>query len=238
MSSSACKRIAKVDMASIRDMELHKLGIHIEFDERDITEAYAIVVGPKETPYEDGILYFTIKFPKDYPFSPPLVQYYSYSKIRIHPNLYVGKSYQLFLGKVCLSVLNTWSGPKWSSVQTIASVMLSIQSLLCPQPITNEPGYEKANREVRELYNRIVYHDTLSHLIINNSTPPSPEFAVFKNILRDHFKEKIPQILEKAQAYAMQFPSPHQPYFRIYNMYPKLDFIDLLLRLEEWSSTF
>ena len=238
MSGQACKRIVKVDMVMVEKMELRKLGIHIAFDESDITRAYAMIVGPKDTPYEDGILYFTIKFPRDYPFSPPLVQYFSYSRFRIHPNLYVGKSHHGFLGKVCLSILNTWSGPKWSSVQTISSVMLSIQSLLCSQPITNEPGYDRAKRDVKELYNRIVYHDTLAHLILNNSKPPSPDFAVFQDPIREHFKECLSQILQRAKSYAEQFPEPQQPFFRVYNLYPKLDFPTLYKRLSEWSEGF
>jgi ubiquitin-protein ligase len=238
MSGQACKRIMKVDMVGVQQMELSKLGIHVSFVESDITKAFAMIVGPKDTPYEDGILYFTIKFPRDYPFSPPLVQYFSYSRIRIHPNLYVGKSHQGFLGKVCLSILNTWSGPKWTSVQTISSVLLSIQSLLCNQPITNEPGYDRAKRDVKELYNRIVYHDTLAHLILHNSRPPTPEFAVFKEALREHFKERLPDILLRATTYAKKFQETHQPYFRIYGLNPKLDFPNLYKRLSEWADSY
>ena len=238
MPGHACKRIMKVDMSSVHRLELNKLGIYVSFDESDITSAYAMIIGPKDTPYEHGILYFAIKFPKDYPFSPPLVQYYSYSRFRIHPNLYVGKSHQGFLGKVCLSILNTWSGPKWTSVQTIASVMLSIQSLLCSQPITNEPGYDRAKRDVKELYNRIVYHDTLTHLILNNSKPPTPDFAVFQEPIHEHFKRCLPEILKRSKSYAEQFPESQQPFFRIYAMYPKLNFPEIHKRLTEWSESF
>jgi hypothetical protein len=43
-------------------------------------------------------------------------------------------------GKVCLSILGTWSGPKWSPALTTTSVMATIQSLLDENPIRNEPG--------------------------------------------------------------------------------------------------
>ena len=87
-------------------MNLSELGIHIQFDEEDIMKASAIIIGPKDTPYENGILYFIIEFPRNYPFSPPKIGYLSHSRYRIHPNLYVGKSHANFVGKVCLSAIN------------------------------------------------------------------------------------------------------------------------------------
>ena len=43
-------------MKAIETLEISKLGIHIHFDEQDITKARAIIIGPRGTPYEDGIL--------------------------------------------------------------------------------------------------------------------------------------------------------------------------------------
>ena len=49
------------------------MGIHIEFNEENIQEAVAMIIGPKESEYSNGILFFKIRFPNDYPFSPPKV---------------------------------------------------------------------------------------------------------------------------------------------------------------------
>jgi ubiquitin-protein ligase len=48
-------------------------------------------------------------------------------------------------GKVCLSLLGTWSGPGWVPGQsTLLQVLLSIQALiLVEEPFFNEPGFEK-----------------------------------------------------------------------------------------------
>ena len=79
---------------------------------------------------------FDIEMPKDYPISPPKVKFINLNgQVRFHPNLYK-------CGKVCLSILNTWHGPGWTSVQTLSSVLLSIQSLMNEHPIQNEPGWE------------------------------------------------------------------------------------------------
>lgn len=64
----------------------------------------AAIVGARGTPYHDGLFFFDVAFPADYPAHPPLVHYRSFG-FRINPNLYCN-------GTVCLSLLNTWSGAK------------------------------------------------------------------------------------------------------------------------------
>ena len=60
------------------------------------------------------------------------------------------------------AILGTWSGPGWSPVQSLASVLISIQSLMNAKPYHNEPGYELAQdpRDV-ENYNDCIRHETL-----------------------------------------------------------------------------
>src|ERR1700677_2988076 len=97
-----------------------------------------------------------MRFPHDYPWNPPkvilqttdsgAVRYYnflpfhpssllSYSRVnlflRFNPNLYAE-------GKVCLSILGTWQGPGWKAVQTLETVLISVQSLMNPNPYQNE----------------------------------------------------------------------------------------------------
>ena len=63
MSKDAIKRILNKDLKEVHKMKLDDLGIHIEFNEDDMLKARAIIMGPKDTPYENGILYFIIEFP-------------------------------------------------------------------------------------------------------------------------------------------------------------------------------
>ena len=60
MSKDAIKRILNKDIKEIHKMKLDDLGIHIEFDEENMLRARAIIMGPENTPYENGILYFII----------------------------------------------------------------------------------------------------------------------------------------------------------------------------------
>ena len=85
------------------------------------------IKGPAGTPFENGTFMLKIRFPTDYPFKPPKVQFTT----RIyHPNI----SSQ---GDICLDILRD----KWSPALTIRTVLLSLCSLLTdPNP---EHGLEQ-----------------------------------------------------------------------------------------------
>ncbi|KAH6932342.1 hypothetical protein HPB50_004865 [Hyalomma asiaticum] len=132
-------------------------GVHIAPVEHKITVIHAIVVGPEDTPYEGGFFHFLIQCPPEYPIKPPRVRLMTTDagRVRFNPNLYA-------CGKVCLSILGTWSGPAWSPAQCLSSVLISIQSLLTERPYFNEPGFKKETREGdSERYNTIVQHETI-----------------------------------------------------------------------------
>lgn len=213
MSKQALKRIVNVDMKATESLDLDSLGIYIRFDDTNIMNAKAIIMGPKDTPYEHGIYCFHISFPNDYPFSPPKVLYVSTSKVRIHPNLYVGRSHNQFRGKVCLSLINTWSGPKWTSIMNIASIMMSVQSLLDDNPLRNEPGYENVKGTRSDVYNMIVSQNNYLHGMMVNGNLQYPgsllgEYDQFKDIIKEHFTKHKQEILGKLKT--LQEKHPHQ----------------------------
>ncbi|MCE2055554.1 ubiquitin-conjugating enzyme [Datura stramonium] len=47
----------------------------------------AVIMGADGTPYHDGLFFFDVFFPSNYPNVPPLVHYHSFG-LRINPNLY------------------------------------------------------------------------------------------------------------------------------------------------------
>lgn len=105
------------------------------YEESDATKGWAMIQGPEGTPYEGCLLVFSVVFPPDYPFSPPAVKFLTGDgQTRFHPNLYVE-------GKVCLSILGTYSGPPWSASQSLTSVLMSILALLDTNPLAHEPSY-------------------------------------------------------------------------------------------------
>jgi len=207
MSKDVVKRIAKIDMKQIEQMNLNESGIFVEFDESDITKAKAMIIGPKDTPYENGGLFFSIEFPCNYPFSPPKIEYISNSFIRCHPNLYRGKARNDFKGKVCLSILNTWSGPKWTSVMHIGGILLTIQSILTNNPLHHEPGFEKETGKRNDAYNDIVNYNTIKFLISENLMK-NQESSPFSEIIKKHLVEKKGEIISKVDSLLSKYDSP------------------------------
>ena len=90
------KRIMK-DMKEVKDLE--KMGIYVHWDDENMFKAWAMIVGPEDTPYENGFLFFEFNFPERYPFENPSGKFLtSDGQTRLHPNLYTN-------GKICLSLL-------------------------------------------------------------------------------------------------------------------------------------
>jgi ubiquitin-conjugating enzyme E2 Z len=169
--------------------------IQIVVNEDDITTVDALIHGPTNTPYSFGFFYFIVKFPESYPISPPKVSLLTTGNrtVRFNPNLYRE-------GKVCLSILGTWEGPAWTTVNTISTVLLSIQSLMNENPYYNEPGYEKDNlpndsqtKEKVQNYNEVILHETIRVAVIDmlseNSCDARNMPQVLKNVMIDSFKE-------------------------------------------------
>jgi ubiquitin-conjugating enzyme E2 Z len=138
-------------------------GIFVDPDENRVNVCHAIVLGPSDTPYEFGFFYFLLEFPDQYPCFPPRVTLKTTGggRTRFNPNLYGD-------GKVCLSILGTWSGPSWSPAQNIGSVLLSIRSLMNSNPYFNEPGFENKPVQESRAYNHIIRHETLRIAILDN----------------------------------------------------------------------
>jgi ubiquitin-protein ligase len=120
--------------------------------------------GPTGTPYANGCFFFDFHL-NDYPNSPPEGRFLTTggATVRFNPNLYQ-------CGRICLSLLGTWTGPQWIPNQsTFLQVLISIQGLiLVADPYFNEPGYEdhqKQRQEVANLYNKNIRRQTLKWAI-------------------------------------------------------------------------
>lgn len=116
-------------------------GIYLWIDKQNIFKQYALIIGPENTPYFGGYYFFEISYPQNYPDTSPTVTLLTINNsVRFNPNLYEN-------GKVCLSILGTWSGPSWKPIMNIRLVLTSIRSLMGEYPIQNEPGFENIKPE-------------------------------------------------------------------------------------------
>ena len=195
MAKNAIKRILQKDMKSVEQQNLNSLGIYISFDEQDIRKAKAMIIGPKGSLYEGGYLFFNITFPNNYPWAPPDVSYVPRNRIRIHPNIYVGGHRNG--GKVCLSILGTWSGPKWSSIMDISTVLLCIQSLLDTNPLRHEPGYENNISKLNTIYNQMITYNTVESLIYKNIKEIPQGFEEFQKPMIDYFQSHKEPLMDR-----------------------------------------
>tara|TARA_Y100000310_G_scaffold339980_1_gene434346 strand:- start:63 stop:980 length:918 start_codon:yes stop_codon:yes gene_type:complete len=183
MSNSTIKRILK-EKIKYHKNPLDKEGIFINYDDNDIFKARVLILGPEDTPYAHGFYLFLFTFPENYPHSPPKCLFLTTKgQSRMNPNLYSN-------GHVCLSILNTWNGPGWTSCQTLASVCISIQGLvLHSKPIQNEPVFQNETGLRLEKYNRILVHENLRIGVLNMIMHPPSGFQIFQEIMDNHFQK-------------------------------------------------
>jgi ubiquitin-conjugating enzyme E2 Z len=196
ISKETIKRLLN-DVKQIIQNPLTDQGIYYIHDDTDILKGYAMIIGPSETPYFSGFYFFEFNYPVDYPHSPPKVKYCTNgNNIRFNPNLYK-------CGKVCVSLLNTWRGDQWTSCQTISTVLLTLCTLLCKDPLLNEPGVTKNHRDMNN-YNEIIEFSNINIAICNiikkEKNVYLPFFDNFYVYVKENFNknyEKIVEFVEK-----------------------------------------
>lgn len=126
----AVRRIRK----ELNDIILNPpIACNAELIDSDLYHWKANLTGPTETPYDGGVFDLDIRFPLDYPFSPPKIVFLT--KI-YHPNINSS-------GNICLDILKD----NWSPVLTISKIILSLSSLLS-DPNPDDP----LETEIAQLY--------------------------------------------------------------------------------------
>ena len=187
------------DVKYIYNNPLTDNGIYYTHDDADIMKGYALIVGPEDTPYFGGFYFFEFDFPTDYPFSPPKVKYMTNNGVtRFNPNLYK-------CGKVCVSILNTWSGDKWSACQTLNSVLLTLCSLLNDKPLLNEPGQLITSKDFLPYQKSIEFLNidfTICDMLGNMKRWMPEHFSHFYPFMKEHFLKNYDKILEIVESKA------------------------------------
>ncbi len=209
-------------------------SIFLRADENNLNIMSVLVTGPPDTPYEDGVYIFDIYIPIDYPNSPPLMKMKNTYGFRFNPNLYED-------GKICLSIINTWSGDqseRWNPTSTLYQVFMSISSLvLVDDPFFNEPGYTKHQntsdngwkKNSYDYNQKVMYYNLVGAMInvINNIN----DYSNFKDVITKHFKIKKNDIVnkfnKKINSLADDYIIPHKHY-----KYSKLDLLNLVIQFQ------
>jgi ubiquitin-protein ligase len=175
-------------------------SIFLRYNPENLSKFKFLIIGPKDTPYENGCYFFEMSLPYDYPNKCPNVLFLTTGNgtVRFNPNLYNN-------GKVCLSLLGTWSGNEgetWNTTSTILQVLVSIQSLIFTEhPYFNEPGYDKyygtsTGIIASKNYNLTIQKNNYKWAILDIINNP---VLGFENVINTHFKIKKNDILLNIQ---------------------------------------
>jgi ubiquitin-conjugating enzyme E2 Z len=229
ISRDVANRLIK-DIRQIIRNPLTEHGIHYHHDQSNMLKGYAMIIGPHNTPYENGYYLFEFNFPANYPNSPPVVIFHTNDGVtRFNPNLYKN-------GKVCVSVLNTWSGEQWSGCQTISSILLTLCSLLCENPLLNEPGITTTSFSNQcQIYKDIIEYKNIEFAIghfISKKYKLNNNFQEFYPIMINVFNENYNLLISKLESKILTTKNTNL-YNSTYNMHTYINFTGLLKFIKE-----
>ena len=113
-------------------------------NDNDIYHWEAVITGPDDTDYKDGVFLLDIIIPKEYPYKPPTCKF----KTKIwHPNIDPDNGY------ICITTLRQ---ENWNPAMSISDILNTIM-LLFYEPNFADPWNGKAKNEYID--NKIAYSE-------------------------------------------------------------------------------
>ncbi|KAM9480248.1 ubiquitin-conjugating enzyme E2 R2-like [Salvelinus alpinus] len=144
---ASSQKALMLEMKSLQEEPVEGFRITL-VDESDLYNWEVAIFGPPNTHYEGGYFKARIKFPIDYPYSPPAFRFLTKMW---HPNIYEN-------GDVCISILHPpvddpqsgeLASERWNPTQNVRTILLSVISLL------NEPNtFSPANVDASVMYRK------------------------------------------------------------------------------------
>lgn len=147
LPTGSALRALSLEFKSLQEEPVEGFRVKL-VNEDNLVEWEVALFGPPDTLYEGGYFKAHVKFPADYPYSPPSIRFLT--KVW-HPNVYEN-------GDLCISILHPpiddpQSGElpceRWNPTQNVRTVLLSVISLL-NEPNTSSP----ANVDASVMYRR------------------------------------------------------------------------------------
>ena len=139
--------------------------------EDDLFNWECLIQGPDDTPFEGGVFPAELKFPKDYPLSPPAMKFLvdlwhpngkkpgpprsTIQRVRV-PLTQSGTVYPS--GLVCISILHPpgddpnhyeHASERWSPIQSVEKILISVMSMLA-EPNDESPANVEAAKMWRD----------------------------------------------------------------------------------------
>lgn len=175
-------KFLKHKLKNIEELKKNNDNYITHFDDNNINIIYVYLKAPKDSVYSYTFLKLKLDI-TNFPLQAPIVTFINYqNSIRIHPNLYGS-------GKVCLSILGTYSGPSWNPLITLDNLLITIQAILDNTPMIHEPN-QKNNIQ----YNEYIRYTSIDFLLLNYLE--KEENDIFKNYIIENIKLNHTKILE------------------------------------------
>ena len=132
----------------------------------------AVIIGPADTPFEDGTFRLVMHFEEQYPNKPPGVKFVSQM---FHPNVYG-------TGELCLDILQN----RWSPTYDVAAILTSIQRY--------------ATLNLQTLYFRCRNPTlTVQFSLLNDPNTSSPANVEASNLYKDNRREYTKRVRDTVE---------------------------------------
>lgn len=158
----------------LKDLAKNQPSFYIELEDGNIyLWNVGLYISNVDSKYDGAFLRAQIRFPSNYPFSPPT---FRFTPAIFHPNVYGD-------GRVCISILHEAgnlysdepSDENWSPAQCVESVLVSIISIL-DDPNINSPANVDASKMFRD--NKDAYYERVSHDVSESKKHIPEDFHV------------------------------------------------------------
>jgi len=153
------KRASAQLMKDFNDLKKHPVeGFAVDLvKDSDIFTWEIHIQGPPQTFYEGGAFRAILKFPSDFPYTPPKL---TFTSDVWHPNVYWGSTKA---GEVCISILHPPGGnpeapdecesdsERWNPAHSVTTIILSVISMLSDPNFSSPANVEASVQWRREL---------------------------------------------------------------------------------------
>ena len=221
-----CVRRIALDVGDIMREPLSSHGIHYIHDSDVVTVGSAMIIGSVGTPYAHGCYFFDVRFPHDYPISPPKVKCRTQDKhqrTRFHPNFYRN-------GKVCRAGLNTWKGQGWTSCMNLRSVLLDLaQAMNKARPIVEEPDIAPDHHDALP-YNHALKFKNYQIAVLQTLLDGQGTYNAFASFYLEYYTIHAESMLEELQQLAEEETKtgPTDLYIGMYEMNTRVHYAPII----------
>lgn len=189
-NSGSAIRALQLELKNLQTQPIE--GFTVTCDDDNMFKWTVAIFGPPGTVYQGGYFKATLKFPSNYPYSPPSMKFL----VPLwHPNVYEN-------GELCISILHPpiddpHSGElaceRWNPTQSVRTILLSVISLL-NEPNTSSP----ANVDASIMYRKYKdYGDSEFSNIVRKQIENTKKEALKDNVL---VPETVEEYIIKSKA--------------------------------------